>query len=71
MCAHIDLEVWLPLRTTLIPTQNPQPNPLKPMAKNDDFDGSIGMDVLNFIEPNFTEFILTPIRMDLGTQNRL
>jgi hypothetical protein len=29
--------------------------------KNVDLGGSIGMDVVNFIEPNFTEFILGPI----------
>jgi hypothetical protein len=31
------------------------------MAKKINFGGSIGMDVVNFIEPNFIEFILGPI----------
>ncbi len=37
--------------TTHLPTQNPTVE--HPGKKHDDFGGSIGMDVVNFIEPNF------------------
>ncbi len=48
----------------LIPTYKPVPSIFEnteKWQKKVNFGGSIGMDVVNFIEPNFIEFILGPI----------
>ena len=54
--------------TTHLPTKNPTVE--HPGQKHDDFGGSIGTDVVNFIEPNFIQFIFTPIRVGLITQKQ-
>ena len=56
----------LQCHTTWKPTENPTIE--HPGKKKADFGGSIGMDVVNFIEPNLQEIIFTPIRVGLITQ---
>ena len=49
------------------PTENPA---IEHPGKNADFGGSIGMDVVHFIEPNLQEIIFTPIRVGLINQKQ-